>query len=139
MSAGNGRPKCPRWKCPGKCRGICPDTVHRYRHTSNSVMMRSTKQFASTRRINLSRHSGNAEDSLTNTTVPLGNNHCEINFSDRDADNDMYPDGSCAIMSNGSWWFNSAGIRVLLANTLSRIWCGVLCTSQIKILQPARK
>lgn len=66
--------------------------------------------------IHLSGYSGNAGDSLTNTSTGVGYdvNHNGMNFTTYDSDNDnMIPDGSCAVKTKGSWWFNNCWYSLL--------------------------
>jgi len=57
--------------------------------------------------IHLSGYSGDAGDSLSNTTLePLWNQNGR-NFTTPDADNDQKSDGNCALMFSGMWWFNN--------------------------------
>jgi len=66
--------------------------------------------------IHLTGYSGNAGDSLSNTTVSSLWNHNGMQFSTAEFDNDKQPDGNCAGQYGGPWWYNNCWYSCLTCN-----------------------
>src|SRR6218665_3217228 len=58
-------------------------------------------------RLHVSGYSGDAGDSLANTTLDIKEQHNGKKVSTYDSDNDIQFGGSCAASLNASWWFGS--------------------------------
>ncbi len=63
--------------------------------------------------LRLSGFSGDAGDSLTNTSVNEGWYHGGMNFTTFDSDNDRSPINCAARNYQGGWWFNSCAYACL--------------------------
>ena len=63
--------------------------------------------------LHVSGYSGDAGDSLSNTTLPLILQQNGVNFSTYDADHDKRYPGSCAVSNGAGWWFGNCGYSYL--------------------------